>query len=184
MVVTAVYDRQQGQQQPPVDDGDKFDITAPFNIRGDIFSITSAQTKPEGPFVLSGSFALNVRAGGANPQAELNAYFISVREALNQNIEPDSQSSRDHDTFQIVDFEPDVALPVGKESFFVAGTADLLLDGDMYSNDEEIEVMVHGGSHLAATSVEIEFLGDEDGNGRSGADRLEVLHGVVTEGFK
>jgi hypothetical protein len=93
----------------------------------------------------------------------------------------DSQRSRDHDTFQIVDFKPRVARPVGLDSYVVSGTADLLLNGDVYSNDERIEVMVRGGEELAPTNVEIEFQGDQR---YSAANRLETLYGAVTSGFQ
>ena len=52
-VVTADGNRTSGIEE-------QFNIQAPLNLKGDIFSITSNQTRPEGPFVMSGSFALQV----------------------------------------------------------------------------------------------------------------------------
>ncbi len=129
---------------------------------------------------MSGSFAL--RVDDEDPlRASLSAYFTSVREDSNENVDLESQESRDHDTFQIVNLEPQVARPVGVDSYLISGTADLLLDGDVYSNDERVEVMVRGGEELTPTSVEIEFQGDHT---YSAANRLETLFGAVTSGFR
>jgi hypothetical protein len=175
VVVTAVYDRVAEAEVV-----EEFNIQAPLDIRGDVFTITSNETRPEGPFVMSGSFALRVNE--EDPvRASLSAFIVSAREDSNENVMLDSQRSRDHDTFQIVDFKPRVARPVGLDSYVVSGTADLLLNGDVYSNDERIEVMVRGGEALAPTNVEIEFQGDER---YSGANRLETLYGAVTSGFQ
>ena len=172
--VTAVYDRTTAVAE------EQFKIQAPLDIRGNIFTITSNQTRPEGPFVISGSFAL--RVSDEDPlRASLSAYVVSARGDSNENVDLESQRSRDHDTFQIVDFKPRVARPVGLDSYLVSGTADLLLDGNMYSNDERIEVMVRGGEELTPTSVEIEFQGDHH---YSAANRLETLYGAVTFGFQ
>lgn len=73
-----------------------------------------------------------------------------------------------------------VARPVGLDSYVVSGTADLLLNDDVYSNDERIEVMVREGEELTPTNVEIEFQGDQS---YSAANRLETLYGAVTSGF-
>ena len=172
VVVTAVYDRTTAPA------ADEFNIEAPLDIRGDIFTITSNETRPEGPFVMSGSFRLQAPE---EDSARLNAYFISVREDSNENVVLDSQRSRDHDTFQIVDLKTDIARPVGPESFVVSGTADLLLNGDMYSNDEPVHITVRGGEELSPTNVEIEFQGDHR---YSAANRLETLYGVVSQGFQ
>jgi hypothetical protein len=175
VVVTAVYDRVAETEVV-----EEFNIQAPLDIRGDIFTITSNETRPEGPFVMSGSFALKVNQ--EDPvRASLSAFIVSAREDSNENVMLDSQRSRDHDTFQIVDFKPRVARPVGLDSYVVSGTADLLLNGDVYSNDERIEVMVRGGEELAPTNVEIEFQGDQR---YSAANRLETLYGAVTSGFQ
>jgi hypothetical protein len=174
IVVTAVYDRVTETAQ------EQFNVQAPLNIRGDIFTITSNETRPEGPFVMSGSFAL--RVDDEDPvRASLSAYFVSAREDSNENVELDSQRSRDHDTFQIVDLNPQVARPAGLDSYVVSGTADLLLNGDMYSNDERVVVMVRGGEELAPTNVEIEFQGEHR---YSAANRLDTLYGAVTSGFQ
>ena len=53
IVVTAEYNRTTIVEE-------QFNIQAPLDLEGDIFSITSNQTRPEGPFVMSGSFALRV----------------------------------------------------------------------------------------------------------------------------
>jgi hypothetical protein len=175
VVVTAVYERVTTTTQEP-----EFNIEAPLDIRGNIFTITSNETRPEGPFVMSGSFALRVE--DEDPvRASLSAYIVSARDSSNEVVQLDSQRSRDHDTFQIVSFRPEVARPVGLDSYVVTGTADLLLNGDLYSNDEEIKVMVRGGEVLTPTNVEIEFQGDDR---YSAANRLETLYGAVTTGFQ
>jgi hypothetical protein len=114
-------------------------------------------------------------------KASLSAYLVSAREDSNENVDLESQRSRDHDTFQIADFKPSIAAPTGPNSYIVTGTADLLLNGDMYSNDEDVQVIVRGGEELTPTNVEIQFQGDEK---YSAAHRLETLHAVVTEGFQ
>ena len=173
IVVTAEYNRTTIVEE-------QFNIQAPLDLEGDIFSITSNQTRPEGPFVMSGSFAL--RVSDEEPvSATLSAYFMSAREDSNENVDLESQRSRDHDTFQIVDLKPRVARPIGLNSYVVSGTADLLLNGDMYSNDERIVVIVRGGEELTPTNVEIDFRGDQ----RYSADnRLDTLYGVVSSGFQ
>jgi len=177
VVVTAVYERKTATAQTPEPE---FNIQAPLDIRGNIFTITSNETRPEGPFVMSGSFALKV--SDEDPvQASLSAYFVSARDSSNENVQLDSQRSRDHDTFQIVGFKPQVARPIGLDSYLVSGSADLLLNGDLYSNDEKVEVMVRGGNVLTPTNIEIEFQGDAK---YSAAHRLETLHGAVTSGFQ
>lgn len=174
ITVTAVYERTTQAAE------EEFNIQTPLDIRGNVFSITSNLTRPEGPFVMSGSFA--IRVDDEDPlRASFSAYFMSVRADSNGNVDLESQRSRDHDTFQIVDFKPRVARPVGLDSYLVSGTADLLLNGDVYSNDERVEVMVRGGEDLAPTNVEIEFQGDHR---YSAANRLETLYGVVTSGFQ
>jgi hypothetical protein len=145
-----------------------------------VFTITSNQTRPEGPFQISGSMALIVQA--EDPiSATLSVNLLSVREATNENVNVESQRSRDHDTFHIVDFKPEVASPTGPNSYIVTGTADLLLNGDMYSNDEDIQIIIRGGDDLTPTNVEIQFQGDQR---YSGANRLETLYAVVTDGFQ
>ncbi len=174
IAVTAVYDRTTQVVE------EEFNIQAPLDIRGNIYSITSNLTRPEGPFVMSGSYA--IRVDDEDPlRASFSAYFMSVREDSNENVDLESQRSRDHDTFQIVDFKPRVARPVGLDSYLVSGTADLLLNGDMYSNDERVQVMVRGGEDLTPTNVGIEFQGDHR---YSAANRLETLYGAVTSGFQ
>lgn len=174
IVVTAVYDRITETAQ------EQFNMQAPLNIRGDIFTITSNETRPEGPFAMSGSFALRVNE--EDPvRASLSAYFVSAREDSNENVELDYQRSRDHDTFQIVDLNPQVARPAGLYSYVVSGTADLLLNGGMYSNDERVVVMVRGGEELTPTNVEIEFQGEHR---YSAANRLDTLYGATTSGFQ
>ena len=173
IVVTAEYNRTTIVQE-------QFNIQAPLDLEGDIFSITSNQTRPEGPFVMSGSFAL--RVSDEEPvSATLSAYFMSAREDSNENVDLESQRSRDHDTFQIVDLKPRVARPIGLNSYVVSGTADLLLNGHMYSNDERIVVIVRGGEELTPTNVEIDFRGDQR---YSAANRLDTLYGVVSSGFQ
>src|SRR5918998_44555 len=53
LVVTAEYNRTTVVEE-------QFNIQAPLDVGGNIFTITSNQTRPEGPFVLSGTFALRV----------------------------------------------------------------------------------------------------------------------------
>jgi hypothetical protein len=173
IVVTATYDR-----IPVVEE--QFNIQAPLNLEGSIFTITSNQTRPEGPFVMSGSFAL--RVDGEDPvSATLSAYFMSSREDSNENVDLESQRSRDHDTFQIVDLEPRVARPIGLNSYVISGTADLLLNGDIYSDDERVHIILRGGEDLTPTNIEIDFRGDHR---YSAANRLETLYGVVSSGFQ
>jgi hypothetical protein len=175
VVVTAVYDR-----ITTTTTEEQFHIRAPLDVKGDIFSITSNQTRPEGPFVMSGSFALKVSS--EDPvKASFSAYFMSAREDSNENVQLDSQRSWDHDTFQIVDFRPQIARPVGPDSYLVSGTADLLLNGNMYSDNEKVQIMVRGGGELTPTNIEIEFQGHEK---YSAAHRLETLFGAVTSGFQ
>jgi PKD repeat protein len=174
IVVTAEYNR------TTVVEEERFNIQAPLDLEGDIFTITSNQTRPEGPFVMSGSFAL--RVSDEEPvSATLSAYFMSAREDSNENVDLESQRSRDHDAFQIVDLKPRVARPIGLNSYVVSGTADLLLNGDMYSNDERIVVIVRGGEELTPTHIEIDFRGDQR---YSAANRLDTLYGVVSSGFQ
>jgi hypothetical protein len=106
---------------------------------------------------------------------------MSAREDSNKNVNLESQRSRDHDTFQIRDLKATAAAPAGPNSFIVTGTADLLLNGDMYSDDEPISIVVRGGEELSPTNIQIQFQGDQS---YSAADRLETLYGVVTEGFQ
>ena len=174
IVVTAEYNR------TTVVEEDQFNIQAPLDLEGNIFTITSNQTRPEGPFVMSGTFAL--RVSDEEPvSATLSAFFMSAREDSNENVDLESQRSRDHDTFQIVDLKPRVARPIGLNSYVVSGTADLLLNGDIYSNDERIVVIVRGGEELTPTNIEIDFRGDER---YSAANRLDTLYGVVSSGFQ
>jgi PKD repeat protein len=174
IVVSAEYNR------TTVVEEEQFNIQAPLDLEGNIFTITSNQTRPEGPFVMSGTFAL--RVSDEEPvSATLSAFFMSAREDSNENVELESQKSRDHDTFQIVDLKPRVARPIGLNSYVVSGTADLLLNGDMYSNDERIVVIVRGGEELTPTNVEIDFRGDQR---YSAANRLDTLYGVVSSGFQ
>jgi hypothetical protein len=174
IVVTATFDRVTTVVE------DVFEIQAPLDIKGHVFTITSNQTRPEGPFEISGSMALRVESEDP-AAASLTAYLMSAREDSNENVNLESQRSRDHDTFQIVDFKPRAAAPTGPNSYIVTGTADLLLNGDMYSNDEDVQVTVRGGEELTPTNVEIQFQGDQR---YSAANRLETLHAVVTEGFQ
>ena len=174
IVVSAEYNR------TTVVEEEQFNIQAPLDLEGNIFTITSNQTRPEGPFVMSGTFAL--RVSDEEPvSATFSAFFMSAREDSNENVELESQKSRDHDTFQIVDLKPRVARPIGLNSYVVSGTADLLLNGDMYSNDERIVVIVRGGEELTPTNVEIDFRGDQR---YSAANRLDALYGVVSSGFQ
>jgi hypothetical protein len=173
IVVTAEYNRTTGVEA-------QFNIQAPLDLDGDIFTITSNQTRPEGPFVMSGSFTL--RVSDEEPvSATLSAYFMSAREDSNENVDLASQRSRDHDTFQILDLKPRVARPIGLNSYLVSGTADLLLNGHMYSNDERVNVIVRGGEELTPTNIEIDFRGDER---YSAANRLDTLYGAVSSGFQ
>jgi PKD repeat protein len=173
IVVTAEYNRTTGVEE-------QFNIQAPLDLDGDIFTMTSNQTRPEGPFVMSGSFTL--RVSDEEPvSATLSAYFMSAREDSNENVDLASQRSRDHDTFQIVDLKPRVARPIGLNSYLVSGTADLLLNGHMYSNDERVNVIVRGGEELTPTNIEIDFRGDER---YSAANRLDTLYGAVSSGFQ
>ena len=173
IVVTAEYNRSTVIQE-------QFNIQAPLDVEGDIFAITSNQTRPEGPYMMSGSFAL--RVNDEEPvSATLSAYFMSTREDSNENVDLQLQRSRDHDTFQIVDLKPRVARPIGPNSYVVSGTADLLLNGDMYSNDERVNVIVRGGDELTPTNIEIDFRGDQRS---SAANRLDTLYGVVSSGFQ
>ncbi|MBV7591667.1 hypothetical protein KVQ90_24735, partial [Escherichia coli] len=73
IVVTAEYNR------TTVVEEDQFNIQAPLDLEGNIFTITSNQTRPEGPFVMSGTFAL--RVSDEEPvSATLSAFFMSSRE--------------------------------------------------------------------------------------------------------
>jgi hypothetical protein len=173
IVVTAQYNRTTIVEE-------QFNIHAPLDVEGNIFTITSNQTRPEGPFVLSGTFAL--RVSDEEPvSATLSAYFTSVREDSNENVDLESQRSRDHDTFQIVDLKPRVARPIGPNGYVISGTADLLLNGDMYSNDERVHVILRGGEELTPTNIEIDFRGDQR---YSAANRLDTLYGVIISGFQ
>jgi PKD repeat protein len=174
IVVTAEYNR------TTVVEPEQFNIQAPLDLEGSIFTITSNETRPEGPFVMSGTFAL--RVSDEEPvSATLSAFFMSAREDSNENVDLESQRSRDHDTFQIVDLKPRVARPIGLNSYVVSGTADLLLNGDMYSDDERIVIIVRGGEELTPTNVEIDFRGDQR---YSASNRLDTLYGVVSSGFQ
>ncbi|MFL6502962.1 MAG: hypothetical protein ACJ70W_05440 [Nitrososphaera sp.] len=173
VAVTAEYNRSTIVQE-------QFNIQAPLNLEGDIFTITSNQTRPEGPYVMSGSFAL--RVNDEEPvSATLSAYFMSTREDSNENVDLQLQRSRDHDTLQILDLKPRIARPIGPNSYIVSGTADLLLNGDMYSNDERVNVIVRGGDELTPTNIEIDFRGDQRS---SAANRLDTLYGAVSSGFQ
>jgi len=173
IVVTALYNRTTIVEE-------QFNIQAPLDVEGNLFTITSNQTRPEGPFVLSGTFAL--RVSDEEPvSATLSAYFTSVREDSNENVDLESQRSRDHDTFQIVDLKPRVARPIGPNGYVISGTADLLLNGDMYSNDERVHVILRGGEELTPTNIEIDFRGDQR---YSAANRLDTLYGVISSGFQ
>jgi PKD repeat protein len=173
IVVTAQYNRTTVVEE-------QFNIQAPLDVWGNIFTITSNQTRPEGPFVLSGTFAL--RVSDEEPvSATLSAYFTSVREDSNENVDLETQRSRDHDTFQIVDLKPRVARPIGPDSYIISGTADLLLNGDMYSNDERVHIILRGGEELTPTNIEIDFRGDQR---YSAANRLDTLYGAITSGFQ
>jgi PKD repeat protein len=173
IVVTAQYNRTTIVEE-------QFNIHAPLDVEGNIFTITSNQTRPEGPFVLSGTFAL--RVSDEEPvSATLSAYLTSVREDSNENVDLESQRSRDHDTFQIVDLKPRVARPIGPNGYVISGTADLLLNGDMYSNDERVHVILRGGEELTPTNIEIDFRGDQR---YSAANRLDTLYGVIISGFQ
>jgi hypothetical protein len=174
IVVTAEYNR------TTVVEPEQFNIQAPLDLEGNIFTITSNETRPEGPFVMSGIFTL--RVSDEEPvSATLSAFFMSAREDSNENVDLKSQRSRDHDTFQIVDLKPRVARPIGLNSYVVSGTADLLLNGDMYSNDERIVIIVRGGEELTPTNIEIDFRGDQR---YSASNRLDTLYGVVSSGFQ
>src|ERR671911_552482 len=84
IVVTAEYNR------TTIVVEEQFNIQAPLDLEGDIFTITSNQTRPEGPFVMSGSFAL--RVSDEEPvSATLSAYFMSAREDSNENVDLESQ---------------------------------------------------------------------------------------------
>ncbi|MDQ3806635.1 MAG: PKD domain-containing protein, partial [Thermoproteota archaeon] len=174
IIVTAEYNR------TTVIESQQFNIQAPLDLEGNIFTITSNETRPEGPFVMSGTFAL--RVSDEEPiSATLSAFFMSTREDSNENVDLESQRSRDHDTFQIVDLKPRVARPIGLNSYVVSGTADLLLNGDMYSNDERIVIILRGGEELTPTNIEIDFRGDQR---YSASNRLDTLYGVVSSGFQ
>ena len=173
IAVTSLYNRTTVEEE-------QFKIQLPLDLHGQIFSITSNQTYPQGPFVISGSFALTV--GHEEPvNATLSAYIMSAREDSNENVDLELQRSRHHDTFQVVDFKPQVARPLGLNSYVISGTADLLLNGNMYSNNEGIVVIVKGGEALAPTDIEIYFRGAGQ---YSAANRLETLYGVVSSGFQ
>ncbi|MDQ5841940.1 MAG: PKD domain-containing protein, partial [Thermoproteota archaeon] len=174
IIVTAEYNR------TTVIESQQFNIQAPLDLEGNIFTITSNETRPEGPFIMSGTFAL--RVSDEEPiSATLSAFFMSTREDSNENVDLESQRSRDHDTFQIVDLKPRVARPIGLNSYVVSGTADLLLNGDMYSNDERIVIILRGGEELTPTNIEIDFRGDQR---YSASNRLDTLYGVVSSGFQ
>ena len=173
IVVTAQFNRTTVVEE-------QFNIQAPLDVGGNIFTITSNQTRPEGPFVLSGTFAL--RVSDEEPvSATLSAHFTSAREDSNENVDLESQRSRDHDSFQIVDLKPRVARPIGPNSYVISGTADLLLNGDIYSNDERVHIILRGGEELTPTNIEIDFRGDQR---YSAANRLDTLYGAISSGFQ
>src|SRR5918998_798905 len=173
IVVTAQFNRTTVVEE-------QFNIQAPLDVGGNIFTITSNQTRPEGPFVLSGTFAL--RVSDEEPvSATFSAHFTSAREDSNENVDLESQRSRDHDTFQIVDLKPRVARPIGPNSYVISGTADLLLNGDIYSNDERVHIILRGGEELTPTNIEIDFRGDQR---YSAANRLDTLYGAISSGFQ
>jgi PKD repeat protein len=173
IVVAAQYNRTTVVEE-------QFNIQTPLDVGGNIFTITSNQTRPEGPFVMSGTFAL--RVSDEEPvSATLSAYFMSAREDSNENVDLESQRTRDHDTFQIVDLKPRVARPIGPNSYVISGTADLLLNGGLYSNDERVHIILRGGEELTPTNIEIDFRGDER---YSAANRLDRLYGVISSGFQ
>jgi len=175
IVVTAKYVKTVTTEQPA------FRIKAPLDISGQIFTITSNETHPRGPFVISGTFAVKVDSEQNPLKANLTAYFISVKDDANPNVQLDSQGSRHHETFQIVDFKPNTAGPVGLNSYLLSGTADLLHNGNMYSSNENVSILISGGKTLTPTNVEIDFQGH--GN-HSASKRLDTLYGAVTSGFK
>jgi hypothetical protein len=92
IIVSAKYEKIPAPQP-------QFHIQAPLNIGGQIFSITSNQTEPEeGPLVMSGTFAIKVDSEQNPLNSNLTAYFMSVREDSSNNVQLDSQSSRNHET--------------------------------------------------------------------------------------
>ena len=145
IVVTAEYNRTTIVQE-------RFNIQAPLDLEGDIFSITSNQTRPEGPFVMSGSFAL--RSSDEEPvSATLSAYFMSAREDSNENV--DLRVTEEQRPRYVPDRGPQAKggkAHWAQQLYVVSGTADLLLNGDMYSNDERIVVIVRGEERRQPTS--------------------------------
>lgn len=73
---------------------------------------------------------------------------------------------------QVVDAKPSVARPVGLNSDLFSGTADIMLNSDMYSNDGRVATVVRGRDELMPTDVEIRF---QDGRRYSGLHRFEAL---------
>lgn len=150
-----------------------------LDIRGTIFFITSNLTRQAGPFVMPGSVGLRVEV--EDPlHAKLSAYFMSARDGSDENGDLESQCSREHDTSKIVDFKRSIARPVDVESYLVYTTAVILLNGDMYSNEERVEIVCGGADNQTPTNVEMDFPLDYR---YSVARRLETLNGVVTSCF-
>jgi hypothetical protein len=173
IAVTAVYARTSAQPQA-------FNLNAPLDIKGYIYTITSNQTTPQGPFVISGLFTLKVDSAGTPGSASFSAHLVSARDDANLNVRLDSQASRDEHTLQIANFKTKLAQPIGPQEFVVYGTADLLRDGNLYSGGEDIMILVSGGTNQSPTNVQAQFLGKQ---ANSAADWLGDLFGVVTDGF-
>jgi hypothetical protein len=114
-------------------------------------------------------------------QASFSASLVSARSDLNNNVMLNSQQSRAHSTFQIDNLKATFAHPVGPDTYVIVGTADVLMDGTMYSAAEPVQITVTGGSDLAPTGVQIAFQGD---GGQSAAARFETLYGAVDIGLK
>jgi hypothetical protein len=173
VAVTAVYARTSAQPQA-------FNLNAPLDIKGYIYTVTSNQTTPQGPFVISGLFTLKVDSAGTPGSASFSAHLVSARDDANMNVRLDSQASRDEHTLQITNFKTKLAQPIGPQEFVVYGTADLLRDGNLYSGSEDIMILISGGTNQSPTNVQAQFLGKQ---ANSAADWLGDLFGVVTDGF-
>ena len=173
ITVTAVYQVSQTTTA-------SFAIQAPINVNGTIFSITSNQTTPAGPYINSGLFRLKVDS--ENPaKAAFSASFVSARSDLNSNVALNSQQSRAHATFQIDNLKQSFARPVGPASYVIVGTADVLMDGTMLSAAAPVQITLNGGPDMAPTGIQITFQGD---GSHSAAARFETLYGAVDIGLR
>ena len=155
-------------------------IHSPLDLSGSIYTITANTTQPSGPYILSGSFHLKVTSDQP-ANASLSAYMVSVNDDANPNVTLNSESTRDYHTIQIVHLHPIKAGPVGTQNYAISGTADVLVDGTLYSTSENTQILVSGGQDLTPTNVQISFLGTGQNDA---AARLGTIYGSIDLGIK